>query len=97
VLTPSSLPRRARPVRSKLPKAKIWPAPPGWRSRQRSPTEPVQTIEPLLSLQQAAEASGISASTLGNRVRAGTLPAVKLAGKWRVRLSDLDDHSTDRH
>lgn len=53
------------------------------------PGQTPHNIEPLVSLQQAAEASGISASTLGNRVRDGTLPAVKLAGRWRVRLSDV--------
>jgi hypothetical protein len=41
-------PRRARPVRKKLAKAKIWLAPPGWRSREWSHHQQVPDIEPLL-------------------------------------------------
>ena len=44
-------------------------------------------LEPLLTAQQIIEHCGIGYHTLLREVRSGRLPALKVAGQWRVELA----------
>ena len=46
-------------------------------------------IAKFLTLFEAAVVSGVSVKTLRRRVLDGTIPAVLLAGKWRIREDHL--------
>lgn len=46
--------------------------------------------ERLLNREEAAERLGLSPVTVGNMLRAGRLPGVKLGRLWRIRDADLD-------
>ena len=45
-------------------------------------------LEPLLTAQQVIDHSGIGYHTLLREFRSGRLPALKVAGHWRVELTD---------
>ena len=47
------------------------------------------TAERLYSVEEAAEALGISPLTLGNWLRAGKIIGTKIGRKWRITESDL--------
>lgn len=51
---------------------------------------PVETEDRLLSAEDAADMLGISAYTVRQRARDGTIPAMRLGRLWRFRRSDLD-------
>ena len=55
--------------------------PPGRGSR------PIR-LEPLLTAQQIIDHSGIAYHTLLREFRSGRLPALKVAGHWRVELTE---------
>ncbi len=44
-----------------------------------------------LTLPEASRRLGVSVDTLRRRVKAGRLPAVLFAGKYRIRAEDLDE------
>jgi hypothetical protein len=44
-------------------------------------------LEPLLTAQQIIDHSGIGYHTLLRKFRSGSLPALKVAGHWRVELA----------
>lgn len=48
--------------------------------------------ERLLTPDEVAERLGLSAFTVGNMLRAGKLPGVKVLRLWRVREADLDEY-----
>lgn len=53
-------------------------------------TTPGVTVEPvLLSVGDAASALGVGESTLRRMIRAGDVPAVRVAGLTRIRTADL--------
>lgn len=43
----------------------------------------------MLTMVEAAQRTGVSFQTIRRRVKDGTIPAVLLAGKWRIREDDL--------
>ena len=47
------------------------------------------TAEKLYSVEEAAEALGISPLTLGDWLRAGKIIGTKIGRKWRITESDL--------
>ena len=47
------------------------------------------TAEKLYTVEEAAEALGISPLTLGNWLRAGKITGTKIGRKWRITESDL--------
>lgn len=54
-------------------------------------TTPVPTTEPqFVTLPEASRRTGLSIDTLRNRVKDGSIPAVLLANKYRIRVEDLD-------
>lgn len=54
-------------------------------------TNPVPTTEPqYLTLPEASRRTGLSIDTLRNRVKDGTIPSAMVAGKYRIRIEDLD-------
>lgn len=46
--------------------------------------------ERLLSIEDVAERLGLSPLTVGDKLRAGALPGLKVGRLWRVREADLD-------
>jgi excisionase family DNA binding protein len=48
----------------------------------------------LVTLDEAAESLGVSRSTVERLIRAGSLPAVKVAGATRVRIRDLEQFAS---
>src|SRR5262245_39820844 len=55
-------------------------------------TGPVPRDEELLSLEEAAQLLGTSATTLYRLLKQGGLPALKVGRQWRFRRDDLLSH-----
>lgn len=55
------------------------------------PTSDIGTLaEPqFLTMVEAAQRTGVSFQTIRRRVKDGTIPAILLAGKWRIREDHL--------
>lgn len=54
-------------------------------------TTPIPTTEPqYLTLPEASRRTGVSIDTLRDHVKKGTLPGALTAGKYRIRVADLD-------
>ena len=56
------------------------------------PTQDIQATAPeprFVTLVEAAWRTGVSEDTIRRRVKDGTIPAVLLAGKWRIREDHL--------
>lgn len=55
------------------------------------PTSDIGTFREtrMLTMVEAAQRTGVSFQTIRRRVKDGTIPAVLLAGKWRIREDDL--------
>ena len=49
----------------------------------------LQTLEKLLSLNEASEQLGLTTQTLSNAIHAGELRAAKIGKGWRLRQSDV--------
>lgn len=47
-------------------------------------------VEPLVSLARAAEKIGYSTAMVRRWLSAGEVLGVRLSGKWKVRLSDIE-------
>lgn len=47
-------------------------------------------VPTLLTIPEAAARLGVSPDTIRRRIQAKELPAAKFAGKWRIRLTDVD-------
>jgi excisionase family DNA binding protein len=45
---------------------------------------------PLFTLGEVAERTRLHPETIRRMVTDGRLPAVKVAGRWRIRLDDVD-------
>lgn len=56
-----------------------------------APTEPQ-----YLTLPEAARRTGVSIDTLRRHVKEGILPGALTAGKYRIRVADLDAWMTGR-
>lgn len=63
--------------------------------RRQSPAS-TSEVANRLSLPEAARYLGVSADTIRRRIKDGTLPAVLLAGRYRIRAADLDALVSDR-
>lgn len=57
-----------------------------------TPQNQIQTVQQLLTTQQAAAALGLTANNLIRRANCGELPVVKLPGarSWRFHRKDID-------
>jgi len=53
-------------------------------------TTPDHTDLQFLTLPEAARRTGVSIDTLRRHVKEGTLPGALTAGKYRIRVVDLD-------
>jgi excisionase family DNA binding protein len=61
------------------------------RTDTPAPTSDIGTLrEPqFLTMVEAAKRTGVSFQTIRRRVKDGTIPAILLVGKWRIREDDL--------
>lgn len=57
--------------------------------RRKPPVTPSE-VASLLTLPEAAQYLGISEDTIRRRIKSDRLPAVFLAGKYRISQADLD-------
>lgn len=48
-------------------------------------------IAERLTIPEAARLLGVSDDTIRRRIKAGLLPAILVAGKFRIRQADLDE------
>ena len=53
--------------------------------------EPLDQLDPLLSTEEVAEYLGLGQATVYHWCREGSLPAVKIGRRWRVRRSALEE------
>ena len=53
--------------------------------------EPLDQLDPLLSTEEVAEYLGVGQATVYRWCREGSLPAVKIGRRWRVRRSALEE------
>src|SRR5215204_7420708 len=63
---------------------------PAW-SKVREVREPLEQLDTLLSTEEVAEYLGVGQATVYRWCREGSLPAVKIGRRWRVRHSALEE------
>src|SRR5829696_5501307 len=63
---------------------------PAW-SKVREVREPLEQLDTLLSTEEVAEYLGVGQATVYRWCREGSLPAVKIGRRWRVRRSALEE------
>src|SRR5919112_6297063 len=61
------------------------------RSKGRYVREPLDQLDTLLSTEEVAEYLGVGQATVYRWCREGSLPAVKIGRRWRVRRSALEE------
>jgi excisionase family DNA binding protein len=61
------------------------------RSKGRRVREPLDQLDRLLSTEEVAEYLGVGQPTVYRWCREGSLPAVKIGRRWRVRRSALEE------
>lgn len=47
--------------------------------------ELIRDLEPSMSITEAAEIGNVGHKVIRRKIREGTLPAVKVGGRWRIR------------